>query len=42
MSGYTRKIEKAAVNRHGLRCVWILVRERNNNRLVAIWMNVAI
>jgi hypothetical protein len=42
ISGYTQNIERAAVSRHGLKCVWVLVRERNGNRLVAIWMNVAI
>jgi hypothetical protein len=42
MSSYTENIERAAVSRRGLKCVWVLVRERNGNRLVAIWMNVAI
>jgi hypothetical protein len=38
----TQKIEKAAVSRRGLKCVWFLVREMNRDRLVAIWTDVAI
>jgi hypothetical protein len=42
MSGCTRKIEKAPVSRRGLKCVWVPVRERNGNRLLAIWINIAL
>jgi hypothetical protein len=39
MPGYTQKI---AVSRRGLKCVWVPVREMNRDRLVAIWIHVAI
>jgi hypothetical protein len=39
MSGYTQKI---AVSRRGLKCVWVPIREMNRDRLVAIWIHVAI
>ena len=42
MFGYTQKIEIAAVSRRGLKCVWFPVREMNRDRLVAIWIHVAI
>jgi hypothetical protein len=35
-------IEKSTVSRRGLKCVWRLVREKNSDRLVATWINVAI
>jgi hypothetical protein len=41
MLGCKQKIEKAAKSR-GLKCFWRLVLERNGDRLVAIWINVAI
>jgi hypothetical protein len=37
-----QEIEKAAVRRRGLKCVWRLVREKNSDRLIATWINVVI
>jgi hypothetical protein len=42
MFGGTQKIEKAVVSRRGLKCVWLPVREMNRDRLIAIWIHVAI
>jgi hypothetical protein len=42
MPAHIQNIQVAAVSRHGLKCVWVLVRERTGDRLLAIWMNVAI
>ena len=42
MFGCTQKIKLAAVSPPGLKCVWFPVREMNRDRLVAIWIHVAI
>lgn len=35
-----RTIEKSTASRGGLKCAWRLVREKNNDRLVATWINL--